>query len=158
MSLLVGDDGAPLSKRHGASSLRELREQGFLPAAILNHLLRLGHALIEEHWYEPDAMAQAFEIGRLGRAPARFDLDQLDHWQREAIHHAGADTLAVWGGLDELAVVPSAQRAAFLEAVRAEHLASGGSYVPRVIFTSSIAVFGAPYPDKIDDNGEDKKL
>ena len=118
LSLLVGDDGAPLSKRHGASSLRELREQGFLPAAILNHLLRLGHALIEERWYEPDAMAQAFEIGRLGRAPARFDLDQLEHWQREAIHHAGADTLAVWGGLDDLAVVPSAQRAAFLKAVR----------------------------------------
>ena len=39
----------------------------------------------------------------------------------------------------------------FLEAVRAEHEASGGSYVPRVVFTSSIAVFGAPYPDRIGD-------
>ena len=39
----------------------------------------------------------------------------------------------------------------FLEAVRAEHLASGGTYRPRVVFTSSIAVFGAPFPDKIDD-------
>lgn len=38
-----------------------------------------------------------------------------------------------------------------LEALRAEHVASGGSYVPRVVFTSSIAVFGGPYPDKIDD-------
>ncbi|WP_299677931.1 D-erythronate dehydrogenase [uncultured Roseobacter sp.] len=38
-----------------------------------------------------------------------------------------------------------------LEALRAEHDASGGTYVPRVIFTSSIAVFGAPYPDKIGD-------
>ena len=40
----------------------------------------------------------------------------------------------------------------FLEAFRAEHDASGGSYVPRIIFTSSIAVFGPPFPDKIDDD------
>lgn len=39
----------------------------------------------------------------------------------------------------------------FLEALRAEHDASGGAYVPRVVFTSSIAVFGAPFPDKIGD-------
>jgi nucleoside-diphosphate-sugar epimerase len=40
---------------------------------------------------------------------------------------------------------------ALLEALRAENMASGGAYVPRVIFTSSIAVFGAPYPDRIGD-------
>ncbi len=39
----------------------------------------------------------------------------------------------------------------FLEALRAEHEASGGTYRPRLVFTSSIAVFGGPYPDKIDD-------
>ena len=39
----------------------------------------------------------------------------------------------------------------FLEALRAEHIASGETYRPRVVFTSSIAVFGAPFPDKIDD-------
>lgn len=39
----------------------------------------------------------------------------------------------------------------FLEALRAEHLASGGTYRPRVVFTSSIAVFGGPFPEKIDD-------
>lgn len=39
----------------------------------------------------------------------------------------------------------------FLEALRAEHEASGGAYRPRLVFTSSIAVFGAPFPDKIDD-------
>ncbi len=39
----------------------------------------------------------------------------------------------------------------FLEAIRAEHLASGGVYRPRIVFSSSIAVFGGPYPEKIDD-------
>ncbi len=118
LSLLVGEDGSPLSKRHGASSLRELREQGFLAAAVLNHLLRLGHALVEERWYEPSEMPRAFETARLGRAPARFDLDQLEHWQREAIHHAGAETLAIWGGLESLHTVPADARGRFLEAVR----------------------------------------
>lgn len=41
---------------------------------------------------------------------------------------------------------------AFCEAIRAAHLASGGDYVPRVVFTSSIAVFGPPYPDRIGDD------
>ena len=40
----------------------------------------------------------------------------------------------------------------FLEALRAQHRATGGAYVPRVVFTSSIAVFGGPYPDKIGDD------
>lgn len=40
----------------------------------------------------------------------------------------------------------------FLEGLRAQHRASGGSYVPKVVFTSSIAVFGGPYPDKISDD------
>ena len=44
VGLLVGTDGAPLSKRHGSTSVHEFRERGFLPAALLNHLLRLGHA------------------------------------------------------------------------------------------------------------------
>jgi nucleoside-diphosphate-sugar epimerase len=39
-----------------------------------------------------------------------------------------------------------------LEALRAEHIASGGAYRPKLVFTSSIAVFGAPFPDKIDDD------
>ena len=39
----------------------------------------------------------------------------------------------------------------FLEALRAQNMASGGEYVPKLVFTSSIAVFGAPYPDKIGD-------
>ena len=43
VGLLVGADGAPLSKRHGSTSVHDFRERGFLPGAILNQLLRLGH-------------------------------------------------------------------------------------------------------------------
>ena len=44
LSLLVGADGSPLSKRHGATSVREFRERGYLPVALTNHLFRLGHS------------------------------------------------------------------------------------------------------------------
>ncbi len=46
VGLLVGEDGAPLSKRHGSTSAQEFRARGFLSAAILNQLFRLGHAAI----------------------------------------------------------------------------------------------------------------
>ena len=47
LSLLVGADGSPLSKRHGATSVREFRERGYLPVALANHLFRLGHSSSE---------------------------------------------------------------------------------------------------------------
>src|SRR5207302_1452057 len=47
VSLIVGHDGAPLSKRHGATSVREYRERGYRPEAMANHLFRLGHSTSE---------------------------------------------------------------------------------------------------------------
>ncbi len=46
VALLLGMDGAPLSKRHGDTSLRDLRERGYLPGALRNHLVRLGHSCV----------------------------------------------------------------------------------------------------------------
>ena len=60
VSLLVGADGAPLSKRHGATSVREFRERGYLPAALANHLFRLGHSSGENGVLTLDGMARAF--------------------------------------------------------------------------------------------------
>ena len=56
LSLLVGADGAPLSKRHGATSVREFRERGYLPAALGNHLFRLGHSSSENGVLSLEAM------------------------------------------------------------------------------------------------------
>src|SRR5690606_9500101 len=77
VSLLVGQDGAPLSKRHAATSVREYREHGYLPEAILNHLFRLGHSTSEHGLLTLEEMARDFDLRRLGRAPARFDEQQL---------------------------------------------------------------------------------
>ncbi len=98
VGLLVGTDGAPLSKRHGSTSVHEFRERGFLCTAILNHLFHLGHASDVVGWLAVDDMPAHFRPEHLGRAPARFDEPQLMHWQKEAVERMSAGEMAVWLG------------------------------------------------------------
>jgi glutamyl-tRNA synthetase len=98
LPLVVGADGAPLSKRRGAASLGELRERGYLPGAIANYLLRLGHAGAPDAWLNPEALPRHFSLDRVGRAPAHFDESQLLHWQREAVKHLDEAACADWLG------------------------------------------------------------
>lgn len=97
LGLLVGDDGAPLSKRHGSASLHDLREEGFLPGAVRNYLARLGHHYADDAGYaDSAALAAGFDLARLGSSPAHFDRSQLQHWQKEAIAHASDEMLWDW--------------------------------------------------------------
>jgi glutamyl-tRNA synthetase len=98
VGLLVGPDGAPLSKRHGSTSAQEFRERGFLPAAILNQLFRLGHAGDTDGWLAVADMPAHFRPEHLGRAPARFDETQLAHWQKEAVERMSAAQFRDWLG------------------------------------------------------------
>jgi glutamyl-tRNA synthetase len=104
LPLLLGPGGTPLSKRAGAASLRDLRLQGYLPGALRNYLVRLGHACAREDWLEPDAMAADLDLGRASRSAPHFDEAQLRHWQREAVSRASEAELAAWlvGRLDRL--------------------------------------------------------
>ena len=77
VALLLGMDGAPLSKRHGDLSLRDLRRRGYLPGAVRNHLVRLGHTCVTDGWLDDAAMRAEFDLNRLGRAAAKFDEAQL---------------------------------------------------------------------------------
>jgi nondiscriminating glutamyl-tRNA synthetase len=115
LPLLVGADDAPLSKRHGGASVAEVRAAGYLPAAVINLLARLGHTYAVDGWLEPAALVEGFELGALGRAPAHFDLAQLRHWQREAVQRAPSAALEAWvhGRL------PPGAEARFVAAVRA---------------------------------------
>lgn len=115
LPLLVGADGAPLSKRHGAASVSDLRDEGYLAEAVLNLLFRLGHTPAAEGWHTDAERRAGFRADHLGRAPARFDLDQLRHWQQEAVHRADHGTLSAFVP----ALVPAAESDAFLAAVRA---------------------------------------
>ncbi len=98
ISLIVGADGAPLSKRHGATSVREYRERGYRPEALTNHLFRLGHATQEHGFLTLAEMARAFDPAHLGRSPSRFDEQQLNVWQKEAAHRLPLEAARRWLG------------------------------------------------------------
>ena len=118
LPLLLGPSGAPLSKRDGAASLGDLQARGYLPGALRNYLVRLGHACAAEGWLETDAMAGHFDLARSSRSAAHFDEAQLRHWQREAVSHASEPELIDWlsGRLGRLG--EAARRSAFVQAVR----------------------------------------
>lgn len=116
IGLIVGADGSPLAKRHGAASIGELRADGYLPLAIVNYLARLGHAYADTSLLDLDALARGFDTARLSGSPARFDADQLRHWQDEAVAAAPTATLIEWLTDDE--PVPADLVEDFVECVR----------------------------------------
>jgi glutamyl-tRNA synthetase len=101
VGLLVGEDGAPLSKRHGSTSAHEFRERGFLSAAVLNQLFRLGHASDVDGWLPAAEMPAHFRPEHLGRAPARFEVSQLMHWQKETLARMSAADIRAWLAADD---------------------------------------------------------
>lgn len=117
--LVVGADGAPLSKRSGSKSALELREAGFLPAAINNYLARVGHTYDDHQLLALSELAARFNIARVHHSPARFDESQLLHWQREAVRAAPVADLWQWMGPPIHALISVSERDAFVEAVRA---------------------------------------
>lgn len=96
ISMILGSDGSPLSKRNGSLSLKELRESGWLPASINNYLSRLGHSFGSESLHSLEELSGHFTLERLGRAPARFDTHQLQHWQQNAVLGMSTEELLSW--------------------------------------------------------------
>ncbi len=77
LPLLHGADGAKLSKRHGAVGLLEFREQGYLPEALCNYLLRLGWAHGDTEIIGRDEVIRVFDMSGVGRSAARMDYTKL---------------------------------------------------------------------------------
>ena len=86
--LIHGADGAKLSKRHGALGIEAYREMGYLPEALRNYLLRLGWAHGDAEVISTQEAIGWFDLGGIGRSPARFDFAKLDnlngHYLRQA--------------------------------------------------------------------------
>ncbi|MDE8345096.1 MAG: glutamate--tRNA ligase [Acidocella sp.] len=86
--LIHGADGAKLSKRHDAVSVLEFREQGFLPEALCNYLLRLGWGHGDAEFLSRDEQISLFTLAGVGRAASRMDYAKLTHlngmWMRVA--------------------------------------------------------------------------
>jgi glutamyl-tRNA synthetase len=78
LPLLHGPDGKKLSKRHGAASVQELRDAGYLPEAVVNYLALLGWGdADDETIISRDELVKRFDIARVAKNPARFDEQKL---------------------------------------------------------------------------------
>jgi glutamyl-tRNA synthetase len=91
--LIHGADGAKLSKRHGAVSALEFREQGYLPEAVCNYLLRLGWAHGDVEVLDRDQAIRLFDLDGVGRAPSRMDYAKLTHLNGIYLRQADDDRL-----------------------------------------------------------------
>lgn len=75
--LIHGKDKTRLSKRHGATSLLEYRNEGFLPEALMNYLARLGWAYKDQEIFSKEELIEKFDLNHVGKSPAIFDMDKL---------------------------------------------------------------------------------
>lgn len=86
MPLLVGADGAALSKRLGSLSISDMRDQGYEPIAITSHLGKIGTSDNLEIAASVEALSAAFAFSKMGRSPARYDTADLDRLNAQALH------------------------------------------------------------------------
>ncbi len=120
--MILGDDGARLSKRHGAVGVMQYKDEGFLPEALLNYLVRLGWSHGDQELFSREEMIELFELGTVNRAPSAFNTEKLIWVNQQYIKAADperlarlvkefldADEIDIGGGPD-LAAVIEAQR------------------------------------------------
>lgn len=93
LPLILGPDGAKLSKRHGATSVEEYRDMGYLPEAMRNYLLRLGWSHGDEDIMSQERMIELFDLDGIGKSPSRFDFDKLNFINAHYIKLADDDRL-----------------------------------------------------------------
>jgi glutamyl-tRNA synthetase len=95
LSLVLGPDHAPLSKRHGATSVAEFRARGFLPEAVANYLALLGWSPGEGEEIVPlDEMARRFDLSRVTHSAAVFDVAKLEWMNREYMKASPLERIA----------------------------------------------------------------
>lgn len=75
--MILGDDGKRLSKRHGAVSVMQYRDDGYLPEALLNYLVRLGWSHGDQEIFSREEMIELFDLTGCNRAPSAFNTDKL---------------------------------------------------------------------------------
>jgi glutamyl-tRNA synthetase len=77
LPMILGADGARLSKRHGAVSVMQFRDEGYLPEALLNYLVRLGWSHGDQEIFSTDEMIEHFELDAINPSAASFNMEKL---------------------------------------------------------------------------------
>jgi glutamyl-tRNA synthetase len=88
LSMILGDDGAKLSKRHGAVSVMQYDEDGYLPEAVINYLARLGWSHGDEEIFSVEQLCQWFDLNHITPSAAQFNTEKLNwlnqHYLKQA--------------------------------------------------------------------------
>ncbi len=92
--MVLGEDGARLSKRHGAVSVMQYKEEGFLPEALLNYLVRLGWSHGDQEIFSIDEMVRYFDLKTVNSSPSTFDMEKLLWINQQHIQTATPEHLA----------------------------------------------------------------
>jgi len=94
LPLLHGPDGKKLSKRHGAASVQELRDAGFLPAAVRNYLALLGWGAADDQTIiSTSELVAQFDVARVQKNPAQFDVKKLTWLNGQYVRAMDVDAL-----------------------------------------------------------------
>ena len=92
--MILGEDGARLSKRHGAVSVMQYRDEGFLPEALLNYLVRLGWSHGDQEIFSRQEMIELFRLNNVNRAASVFNMDKLLWLNQQYLKSTPAEQLA----------------------------------------------------------------
>jgi glutamyl-tRNA synthetase len=93
--MILGDDGARLSKRHGAVGVMQYRDDGYLPQALLNYLVRLGWSHGDQEVFSLDEMIEKFDIRDVNRKASAFNTEKLDWLNQQYMKNLPAADVAV---------------------------------------------------------------
>ena len=93
--MILGADGKRLSKRHGAVSVLQYREDGYLPDALINYLVRLGWSHGDQEVFTRDEMIQLFDPENINKSPSTFNPEKLKWLNQQYIMDLSADDLAL---------------------------------------------------------------
>ncbi len=152
--LIHGQDGAKMSKRHGALGVDAYREAGLLPEAVRNYLLRLGWSHGDDEIISTDQAISWFDFAGIGKSPARFDLQKLESVNAHYLKEADGGRL-----LDLIADGITAEKGAALDDTDRKRLHAGlDGLKPRaktlLELTSAAAIYVRPRPLSYDPKAE----
>jgi glutamyl-tRNA synthetase len=92
--MILGADGERLSKRHGAVSVVQYRDEGYLPEALLNYLARLGWSHGDDEMFSMAQFTEWFDLAHVSRSPAQFNPEKLSWLNQQYIKAASDSRLA----------------------------------------------------------------
>ena len=94
LPMILGPDGQKLSKRHGAVSVMQYRDDGFLPHALLNYLVRLGWSHGDQEIFSLAQMVELFDVADVNHSAARFDLEKLSWLNQQYLKNDPPEAVA----------------------------------------------------------------